>query len=183
MGKFRSVCPPTPGQMLCKLPAYSHKFSCCPPADQNRLRPHSRCAIQQGRCHTVHAVNSCSLRKFRCQAFKFHFAFLTFSCTDGQHRTGSPVHGGLSEAGASSMRPHIKPARQREHRAGRLRQQPTAFVLSGLNRAFLRSCCGAPILVNSMRVRLSRKWQPGLSPGLNGKEDAAVQHHSAMSAG
>lgn len=78
------------------------------------------------------------------------------------------------------MRPHIKPARQREHRAGRLRQQPTAFVLSGLNRAFLRSCCGAPIPVGSMRVRLSRKWQPGLSPGLNGKEDAAVQHHSAM---
>lgn len=78
------------------------------------------------------------------------------------------------------MRPHIKPARQREHWAGRLRQQPTAFVLSGLNRAFLRSCCGAPIPVDSMRVRLSRKWQPGLSPGLNGKEDAAVQHHSAM---
>ena len=78
------------------------------------------------------------------------------------------------------MRPHIRPARQREHRAGRPRQRPTAFVLSGLNRAFLRSCCGAPIPVNSMRVRLSRKWQPGLSPGLNGKEDAAVQHHSAM---
>ena len=78
------------------------------------------------------------------------------------------------------MRPHIRPARQRERRAGRPRQRPTAFVLSGLNRAFLRSCCGAPIPVNSMRVRLSRKWQPGLSPGLNGKEDAAVQHHSAM---
>ena len=78
------------------------------------------------------------------------------------------------------MRPHIKPARQIERRAGRLRQQPTAFVLSGSNRAFLRSCCGAPIPVNSMRVRLSRKWQPGLSPGLNGKEDAAVQHHFAM---
>ena len=83
------------------------------------------------------------------------------------------------------MRPHIRPARLSEPRkrgpgGGRPRQRPTAFVLSGLNRAFLRSCCGAPIPVNSMRVRLSRKWQPGLSPGLNGKEDAAVQHHSAM---
>ena len=81
------------------------------------------------------------------------------------------------------MRPHIKPDRKRERRAGRLRQKPTAFDQSGMNRAFLRSCCGAPIPVYSMRVRLSRKWQPGLSPGLNGKEDAAVQHHSAMPVG
>lgn len=78
------------------------------------------------------------------------------------------------------MRPHIRPARQESSgRGGHGNGLPLLF-LGGLNRAFLRSCCGAPIPVNSMRVRLSRKWQPGLSPGLSGKEDAAVQHHSAM---
>ena len=78
------------------------------------------------------------------------------------------------------MRPHIRPARQESAgRGGHGNGLPLLF-LGGLNRAFLRSCCGAPIPVKSMRVRLSRKWQPGLSPGLNGKEDAAVQHHSAM---
>ena len=78
------------------------------------------------------------------------------------------------------MRPHIKPARQESAgRGGRGNGLPLLF-LGGLNRALLRSCCGAPIPVNSMRVRLSRKWQPCLSPGLNGKEDAAVQHHSVM---
>ncbi len=81
------------------------------------------------------------------------------------------------------MRPHINPARQESTgQGGHCSGLPLLF-LGGLNRAFLRSCCGAPVPVDSMRVRLLRKWQPGFAPGFNGKEDAAVQHHSAMSAG
>ena len=78
------------------------------------------------------------------------------------------------------MRPHIRPVRRSLAGRGGHGNGLSLLFLGGLNRAFLRSCCGAPIPVKSMRVRLSRKWQPGLSPGLNGKEDAAVQHHSAM---
>ena len=76
------------------------------------------------------------------------------------------------------MRPHIRPARQES--AGRGGHGNGLLLL---NRAFLRSCCGAPVPVDSMRVRLLRKWQPGFAPGFNGKEDAAVQHHSAMPVG
>lgn len=81
------------------------------------------------------------------------------------------------------MRPHIRPARQESAGRGGHGNGLPLLSLGGLNRAFLRSCCGAPVPVDSMRVRLLRKWQPGFAPGFNGKEDAAVQHHSAMSAG
>lgn len=81
------------------------------------------------------------------------------------------------------MRPHIKPARQESTGRGGCGNGLPLLFLDGLNRAFLRSCCGAPVPVDSMRVRLLRKWQPGFAPGFNGKEDAAVQHHSAMPVG
>ena len=61
------------------------------------------------------------------------------------------------------MRPHIRPARQESAgRGGHGNGLPLLF-LGGLNRAFLRSCCGAPVPVDSMRVRLLRKWQPGFA--------------------
>lgn len=60
---------------------------------------------------------------------------------------------------------------------------PVAFGLSKLNRVFLRSHCGVPVPVISMRVRLRQERQPGFSSGLNGKEDAAVQHRSAVPGG
>lgn len=60
---------------------------------------------------------------------------------------------------------------------------PVAFGLSKLNRVFLRSHCGAPVPVISMRVRLRQERQPGFASGLNGKEDAAVQHRSAVPGG
>lgn len=50
-------------------------------------------------------------------------------------------------------------------------------------KAKIKTLLGTGLPVDSMRVRLLRKWQPGFAPGFNGKEDAAVQHHSAMSAG
>lgn len=64
------------------------------------------------------------------------------------------------------MRPHIRPARQESAgRGGHGNGLPLLF-LGGLNRAFLRSCCGAPVPVDSMRVRLLRKWQPVLHRAL-----------------
>lgn len=81
------------------------------------------------------------------------------------------------------MRPHINPARQESTGRGGRGNGLLLLFLGRLNRALLRSCCGAPGPVDSMRVRLLRKWQPGFAPGFNGKEDAAVQHHSAMPVG
>lgn len=71
------------------------------------------------RVHTIHAVNSCTLRKFRCQTFKFHFAFLTFSCTDDQHRTGTPAHGGLGQKQVHPLCVRISILPGKRVRAGR----------------------------------------------------------------
>lgn len=80
------------------------------------------------------------------------------------------------------MRPHIDPPGKRAPgRAATAR--PTAFVPGrieqGISTLMLRRTHSRQIHAGASFAEMA----PGLSPGLNGKEDAAVQHHSAMSAG
>lgn len=136
-------------------------------------------------CISEGATPSASYTRFPCgKSWVKHLISIVvlFSCANGRHRTGPPVDDGESETGGT-LRSHIRPAPQERYRAGRPLQWPVAFGLSKLNRVFLRSHCGAPVPVISMRVRLRQERQPGFASGLNGKEDAAVQHRSAVPGG
>ena len=62
------------------------------------------------------------------------------------------------------MRPHIKHARQESAgRGGRGNGLPLLF-LGGLNRALLRSCCGAPATADFHAGTAFAGWQHGLAP-------------------
>lgn len=62
------------------------------------------------------------------------------------------------------MRPHIRPARQESTgRGGRGNGLPLLF-LGGLNRALLRSCCGAPVTADFHAGAAFTGWQHGLAP-------------------
>lgn len=77
------------------------------------------------------------------------------------------------------MRPHIKPARQESAgRGGRGNGLPLLF-LGGLNRALLRSCCGAPVTADFHAGRLLQGGSTVLHR-LDQGSYLAVQHHPAM---
>ena len=62
------------------------------------------------------------------------------------------------------MRPHINPARQESTgRGGHGNGLPLLF-LGGLNRALLRSCCGAPVTAGFHAGAAFTGWQHGLAP-------------------
>lgn len=62
------------------------------------------------------------------------------------------------------MRPHIRPVQQESTgRGGHCGGLPLLF-LGGLNRAFLRSCCGAPVTADFHAEAAFVGWQRGLAP-------------------
>ena len=78
------------------------------------------------------------------------------------------------------MRPHINPARQESTgRGGHGNGLPLLF-LGGLNRALLRSCCGAPVTAD---FHAGGRLLQGGSTVLHRLDQGsylAVQHHPAM---
>ena len=64
------------------------------------------------------------------------------------------------------MRPHIRPARQREHRAGRPRQRPTAFVPGrieqGISTLMLRRTRSRRFHVGAAFAEMAARFCTGL---------------------
>ena len=77
------------------------------------------------------------------------------------------------------MRPHINPARQESTgQGGHCSGLPLLSwrIKQGISALMLRRTHSRQLHAGASFAEMAA----GLSPGLNGKEDAAVQHHSAM---